>query len=42
MLTHCVGYIKMKCYAHVTCGSKLVERWLLGAFQADATTKLSV
>ena len=37
-----VDYNKVKCYAHETCGSKLVEMWLLGAFQVAATTKLCV
>jgi hypothetical protein len=41
MLMHSVGYKKLKCYTHETCGCKLVEMWLLGAFQAVATTKLS-
>lgn len=42
ILMHYEGYNKVKCYAHETCGCKLVERWLLGAFQAAATTKLCV
>ena len=42
MLVHFVAYNKVKFFAHETSGSKLHERWLLGAFQAAATTKLSV